>query len=317
MKKILLISIFIAITSNINAQSFNLDFLFGPGLTLGADNIPNSSINDSTDFQFTKYKGQYVHPLKTKFGVKGLDLKNFSFKKLDAKASQLFLNSRFSIIQPTLSQNNFYENVYNATLGITAITASIKNGIWLYSANIYFSENETTLTKSPMPNFLGYIANIRITSIKFMYYYGMSLTVNQGKIFPIPIFGFSAKLAPQLNATLLFPVQAKITYKPNNKIKFDVAATFDALNSVYREGNSFQDNNNSLNYRQLKTYLGLTTKINKNFELILEGGYASFKKINAIHSDYSQSIDASMYGSISIRYRFGKSIFDNFLNKQQ
>lgn len=318
MKKIILfISLFTATACNTNAQSFNLDFLFSAGLTLGADHIPNSSINDSTDFQFTKYKAQYVHPLKTKFGVKGLDLKNFSFKKLDAKASQIFLNTRFSVIQPTLSRNNYYENIYNGTLGITAVTASIKNGIWLYSANLYLSESETTLTESPMPNFLGYIANVRIKSTKFMYFYGMSLTVNQGKFFPIPIFGLSAKLAPKLNATLLFPVQAKITYKASKNIKLDLATTFDALNSVYRTGSAFQGNDNSLNYRQLKSYIGLTTKLNKQFELIFEGGYTSFKKINAINSDYSQAIDASMYASFSIRYRFGKSVFDNFLSKQQ
>ena len=97
----------------------------------------------------------------------------------------------------------------------------------------------------------------------------------------------------------------------------DLATNFDALNSVYRTGSAFQGNDNSLNYRQLKSYIGLTTKLNKQFELIFEGGYTSFKKINAINSDYSQAIEASMYASFSVRYRFGKSVFDNFLNKQQ
>jgi hypothetical protein len=314
---LILIFIFFGGFSSLYAQSFNLDFLFSPGLTLGTEYTPNSAINDSTDFQFTKYKAQYVHPLKTKLGVKGLDLKNFSFKKLDAKASQIFLNTRFSVIQPTLSQNNYYENIYNGTIGITALTASVRHGIWLYSANMYFSENETTLTESPMPNFLGYIANVRIKSTKFMYFYGMSLAINQGKFFPIPIFGFSAKLAPKLNATLTFPVQSKITYKASKNLKIDLAANFDALNSVYRDGSTFQGNDNSLNYRQLKSYLGISVKLNQNFELNTEAGYSSFKKISAISSDYSQSVDASFYGSISVRYRFGKSVFDNFLSKSK
>ena len=313
--KLILILLLIFAVCKTNAQSFNLDFLFSSGLTLGADYTPNAAINDSTDFQFTKYKIQYVHPLKTKFGVKGLDLKNFNFKKLDAKASQIFLNTRFNAIEPTLSQNNFYKTVYNGEVGITAVTASVRNGIWLYSANVNFSENRNTIKESPMPNFLGYIANVRIKSTKFMYFYGMSLTVNQGRFFPIPIFGMTGKLANNLNATLIFPVQAKITYKASKTIKLDLTTNFDALNSVYREGSVLQNNDNSLNYRQLKSYLGLRAKLNKQFELSLEGGYSSFKKIYAVNSDYSQTIDASFYGSFSIRYRFGKSVFDNFLSK--
>ena len=316
MKKItLLIALFITITHNTNAQSFNTVFLFGPGLTTGVDYVPNSSINDSTDFQFTKYKVQYVHPLKTKIGVKGLNLKDFNFKNLDAKASQIFFNTRFNIIQPTLIENNFYENIYSGTVGITALTASIKNGVWLYSANIYFSENETTITKSPMPNFLGYIANVRVKSLEFMYFYGASLAVNQGKIVPIPIFGFTAKIASKLNVTLLFPVQAKITYKATKTIKLELATNYDVLNTIHRSGSSFQNNNNSINYSQLKTYVGLNTKLNSNFELLFEGGYSAFKKINTIHSDFSQNVAASWYGSFSVRYRFGKSVFENFLNK--
>jgi len=318
MKRLLTIFIIFLIGSTASfAQSFNAGFLFGPGLTMGVDYVPDAAINDSTNFQFTKYKVQYVLPLKTKFGVKGLDLKNFSLKKLDAKASQIFLNTRFSVIQPSQNNTDFYENIYSGTLGITAITASIKNGIWMYSANVYFSENSTTITESPMPNFLGYIANIRIKSLKFMYFYGASLAVNQGKFVPIPILGFSAKLNSKFNATLLFPVQAKITYKASKNIKLELASNYDVLNTIYREGSSFQNNNNSINYSQLKTYIGLNTKLNNNFDLFFEGGYSSFKKVNAIHSDFSQNVDASWYGSFSIRYRFGKSVFENFLNKQQ
>ncbi|MEB0009981.1 hypothetical protein, partial [Pseudomonas sp. RTB2] len=57
--KLVILSFLLLSILKIKAQSFNLDFLFGPGLTLGTDYVPHSSVNDSTDFQFTKYKAQY------------------------------------------------------------------------------------------------------------------------------------------------------------------------------------------------------------------------------------------------------------------
>ena len=104
------------------SQSFNANFLFNPGITLGSEYLMPSTINDSTDFQLSKYNFQFSQPLKTKVGVKGLDLKNFSFKKLDAKASQFFLNYNLSVIQPTITGDNKYENLYKGGFGFKKIT---------------------------------------------------------------------------------------------------------------------------------------------------------------------------------------------------
>jgi len=315
----LLITIFFITTLFLKtqAQSFNVDFLFNPSITLGTEYIPSSTINDSTNFTFIKHKAQFVLPLKTKFGVKGLKLKNFSFKKLDAKASQLFLTSNLNIIKPTANKSNNFSTIYAGNIGFTALTASIKKGIWLYAANINFAENSTTIIKSSMPNFSGYIAKIKVKSLKFAYFYGISLTTNQGKIYPLPIFGVRQKFNKKLSASLVFPVQVKLIYKASKNIKINLATNFDGINTIYRVGSVIKNNDNSINYRQLKTYLGVNTKINTHFKLYFEAGYASFRKFTAISTDYAASINPAYYLSFSINYRFGKSVFNNFLNNVQ
>jgi hypothetical protein len=317
MKKTILIFTLLALGLNslIHAQSFNIGFLFNPGFTMGTDFVSNAAVSDSVDFQFIKYKTQFVLPLRTKFGVKGLKFKDFSFKKLDAKASQIFLNSKFSVVQPTFSQGDIYENIYNGTIGITALTASAKNGIWLYSANVFFSENSTSITKSLTPNVLGYFAKVKVKSLKLNYFYGLSLLVNQGKFYPVPIFGITHKFASKLKGSLIFPVQAKVNYKISKKMNIDIATTFDGINAIYREGSTLQSNDNSINYRQTKSYVGINSKLGNQINIFFEGGYTYLKKMNANNSDYSQNISPSFYASFSVNYHFGKSVFDNFINK--
>lgn len=316
MKKKFLIIIFLCLSSvnQLFAQSFHVDFLFNPGTTFGTDYLFPSAINDSTDFQLIKYKLQFVKPLKTKFGV---DLKNFDFKKMDAKANQVFLTSKLNVSQPALSDNNYFENIYKGEIGIMAITASIRNGIWIYSANIYAEENGTTLKESFTPNFRGYIANINIKNLKFIYFYGVGLAINQGKFYPVPVFGFRTKIAPKLRAELIVPVHVKLNYEISNKVNLDLASYFSGINAIYREGSAFQGNDNTLNLRQLKIYLGLNAKLGKHYKLKTEVGYAGLQKIDALSSDYNQKVQAAPYLSISFNYHFGKSVFANFINREE
>ena len=132
-----------SVVSQINAQSFHVNHLFSPGVTVGTDYPIPSAINDSVDFQLVKYKIQFVKPLKTKFGVA---LKDFDIKKADAKASQLFVATKFSVAKPSLTNHSF-EDIYKGELEFTAITASIRNGIWIYSANVFAEESETSIKK--------------------------------------------------------------------------------------------------------------------------------------------------------------------------
>lgn len=311
---ILILFLTLGIAESSFSQALSLDFLFNPGVTGGFEYLVPSSINDSTDFQLSKFHLQFSQPLKTKVGVKGLDLKNFSFKKLDAKASQFFLNYNFSVLQPNITDNNSYENIYKGGFGFTAITASFRKGIWMYSANVYASEN-SSLSKSFTPNFRGYVANVRTKNLKTFYVFGGGLLVHQGKFIPFPLLGLKTKLASKLRTEIILPVHVKLNYRFNKKVSLDAVAHYNGINTVYRQGGAFSNSDHTINLRQLKTFLALNTKMGKHYKVKVEAGYASFQRFYSWQNKSSQSIDPSPYLGVTINYNFGKSIFGNFMNQ--
>ncbi len=304
-------------TSSMFGQSLNLDFLFNPGVTGSYEYLAPSSIDDSTDFQLSKYNFQFSQPLKTKVGIKGLDLKNFSFKKLDAKASQFFLNYNLRVIQPEVSDNNQFENLYKAGFGFTAITASFRKGIWVYSANVYATENENTLKNSFTPNFRGYIANVKTKNLKTFYLFGGGLLFHQGQFIPFPLLGFKTKLAPKLRTEIILPVHVKLNYRFSKKMSLDAIAHYNGINTVYRQGSAYSNSDQTINLRQLKTFLALNGKLGRSYKLKIEAGYASFQRFYAWDSKISQAIGAAPFVGVSINYNFGKSIFGNFMNQAE
>lgn len=304
---------FLGLVSSGFSQSFNTGILFSPGVTVGTEYLTPSAIDDSTDFQLTKFKFQVSQPLKTKIGI---DLKNFDFKKMDAKASQIFLNYGFSVVQPNVTDNTNFENLYKGSVGITALTASARNGIWLYSANVYATENSTTLTNSFTPNIRGYIANIKTKNLKTFYFYGAGILVNQGQIIPFPLLGLKTRLgSSNFRTEIIIPLHLKLNYRFNNKVNMDAVAHFNGINTMYRQGSGFSDNDQTLNFRQLKTYLALNAKLGGHYKLKIEGGYSSFQQFYSWSNKTSQKIDAAPYVGISINYYFGKSVFGNFMNQ--
>jgi len=319
MKKASLISmcLMFGMVSTTFSQSFNIDFLFNPGITLGSEYLMPSVINDSMDFQISKYSFQFSQPLKTKVGVKGLDLKKISFKKVDAKASQFFLNYNFSVIQPTMTGSDNYENLYKGGFGFTVVTASFKKGIWIYSANVYATENSTTLTKSFTPNVRGYIANIKTKNLKTFYIFGGGLLLHQGQLIPFPLLGMKTKLASKLRTEIILPVHIKLNYSINKKVSLDVVAHYNGINTVYRNGSTYNNKDKTLNVRQLKTCVALNAKISKHFKLKIEAGYSSFQRFHSWETKMSKSIGGSPYIGVSVNYNFGRSVFGNFMNKTE
>lgn len=318
LKYIITITLFVAgMFSKISAQSFNLDFLFNPGVTLGTEYLAPGSINDSSDFQLLKYNLQFSQPLKTKVGVKGFDLKNFSFKKLDAKASQFFLNYNLSVIQPSLTDNNQFENLYRGGFGFTAISASLRKGIWIYSTNVYATENSSTLKQNFTPNFRGYIANVKTKNLKTFYLFGGGFLMHQGQLIPFPLLGYKTKLAPKLRTEIILPVHAKLNYRFNKKMSLDAVAHYNGINTVYRQGSAYSNTDQTVNVRQLKTFLALNSKIGKSYKLKIEAGYASFQRFYTWDNKSSQTIGSAPYVGVSVNYNFGKSVFGNFMNQAE
>ena len=296
------------------AQSLNVTSIFSPGLNVGTEYLAPSQWNDSITFQLSKYKMKFSQPLRTKVGVA---LKDFNFKKMDAKASQLFLEGQFNAIKPYTSVQNNFTTIVNGSIGVKAIFASIRKGIWIYSGSLYFSENSSSFTQNFEPNFKGYIANIKTKNFKTFYIYGGGLLVHQGQIIPFPLLGLKTKLAKKLRAEVLLPVNIKLNYKVNKKISFDAVANYSGINTVYRDGSAFKGTDQSVNLRQVKTYLAVNGKMNQHYKIRIEFGYSSFAQLHQWKNKETQSLGSAPFVGLSVNYNFGKSVFGNFMSKAE
>ena len=308
LKRLLFIIIFSSVTFvEVVAQSFNVNSFFNAGATLGVDHPTPGTIDDSTDFQMTKYKFQFVKPLRTRLGIA---LKDFNMKKADAKASQIFLATKFSVAQPFITSAQL-DNIYKGEIEFTAITASIRNGIWVYAANFYAEESNASLNQSFTPNFRAYTAYINIRNLKMVHFYGATLVINQGRIVPLPLVGFRAKFNARTKLEFIVPVHLKLNYALNRKVNFDLAGYFSG------EGSVLQNDDNTVNLRELKTYFAVNVKFGRHYKLKVETGYAFLRKLHGINTDFKQDVASAPYISFSLNYNFGHSVFGSFINGVQ
>lgn len=293
------------------SQTLQLDFLFSSGVTLNSELHTAAKLNDSVDFNFNKQNIQFVVPLKTKIN---LNLKNFDLKKMNLSSSQLFLTSSIGIVNSSFSNKN--NNIYKSSFGVTGLNAGIRQGIWIYSGNIFIDESNSTIKGDLVPNFKGYGARVKVKSFDFIFFYGAGVVVNQGKIIPFPIVGLQKKVVNKLKASIIFPLEAKLNYKINSKTNFTAGANFDGLNTIVREGSVFKDSDISINYRQLKPYLSFSTKVTKQLKLKMDGGMSVAQQYSYFNNDYNENIGSSYFIAFTLNYQFGKSLFGQFINPQ-
>ena len=282
------------------AQNLNLGFLFRPGVTVGGEHTQQSALTDSSTFGLNKYRFQATIPLKTKLNV--------DFKNLDIKASQTFLTFNASLRTPNFSDNSIEnQNIQTYSAGITSLRAGLFSGLWVYSANVYVSENKESMKSNPQINGMGYLARIKLNNLKFIYFYGLGAVSNYGKINAIPLAGFTTKISKKVRLTTILPLQINLSRKISNSSKITLGSNISGFNSVYRNGTD-----ELLNYRHLKNHLTLQTKIAKHGTLSLEGGYSAFRKISLLkngNESFTYKPKATPYLNVTFNYSIGKSLF--------
>ena len=313
MKKALFTSttLIISMLTNGYAQSFNVRSIFNSGATGGIELLTPSSINDSTNFRLTKYKVQFVKVLRTK----EVDLEKFDMDNNEAKANQLFLTSKFSIAKPELTNQNYFENIYNGELELTYITASRRRGVWLHTANVSLTESEETFKRSITPNFRAYSVYAHVKNLKFIPFVGPAIGINQGQVIALPVFGFWTRLASQTTFEIIVPIHVKLKYNLANKVEFELATSYSRIHAVYREGSVYKGNDNTINLRQLKYHLGINTRLNENYKFKVELGYAFLQELNALSNNFSQKMSPTPFFNLSFNYNFRNSIFYKFFNE--
>jgi hypothetical protein len=315
MKKVLYI--FLVLTTGFTvtgfSQSFNVRRIFNSGATGGVELLSPSRINDSTNFQMSKHKVQFVKVLRTK----EVDLEKFDRDDKGAKANQLFLISKFSFAKPSVSNNNFFETIYNGELELVYLTLSRRRGAWLHSVNVSATESEKSFQGSFTPNFRAYSVYAHVKNLNFIPFLGPAVGVNQGRFFVLPVLGFWTRITPKLSAEIIAPVHAKIKYNLADKVEFEIGSALNGFQPVYREGSNFTGDDGTINLRQLKNHLGISTVLSKHYKIKVELGHASFQKNRTISEDFSQDMSSSFYFNLSFNYNFGNSILYSFFNEEK
>ncbi len=295
------------------SQSFNVKRIFNSGATGGVELLAPSRINDSTDFQLSKHKIQFVKVLRTK----EVDIEKFDRDDKDAKANQLFLISRFSFAKPELSNQDYFETIFNGELELIYITLSRRRGAWLHNVNVSATESENSLKNSFTPNFRAYTVYAHVKNLDFVPFLGPAIGVNQGRFFVLPVVGFWTRLSKNLTAEIIAPIHAKIKYNLADKVEFELGSAVNGFQPVYREGSNFKGDDETINLRQFKNHIGIGTVLSKHYKIKVELGHASFQKIRTMNNDYSQNMESSFYVNLSFNYNFGNSILYSFFNEEK
>jgi hypothetical protein len=315
MNKVFLISIIslVGLSTSCFAQSFNVRSVFNSGATAGAEYLFPSSVNDSTSFGLTKHKVQFVKVLRTK----EVDIEKFDINNNEAKANQLFLLSKFSVTNPNLTNDNYFKHIYSGELELIYITASRRRGVWLHAANISATESEQSFKNSFTPNFRAYsvYAHINPKNLKFVPFLGPGIGLNQGKLFVLPVFGIWTKLSSKLTAEIIFPIHSKVKYNLADKVEFEWAISYSRINAVYLEGSVFSGDDSTINLKQLKSHIGINTRLGKYYKIKLEFGYAFLRELDALSNDYSQKMHPTSFFNVSFNYNFSNSILYKFFNE--
>jgi hypothetical protein len=314
MKKALIILIYLLAGQVLNclSQSFDVRRIFNSGATFGVEYLEPSALNDSNDFQLTKYKIQFVKVLRTK----EVDLGDFDMECQDAKANQLFLGSKFSLIEPKFSGNNSFKKQLKGELELIYITISKRRGVWFHSININAEENNVTFPNRISPNFRAHSIYIHAKNLNFVPFVGPGIAFTQRQFYVLPIFGFGAKINKHFRMELIVPVHAKLKYNFKQKAEIELACAYKGVHTVFREASSWKDNY-GLNLKQLKVHIGGSVMYNKNYKIKVELGYAFLQELNAITVDYSQKMEAMPFLNFSLNYNFGNSILYKFFNEEK
>lgn len=299
------------------AQFVDFRSFFRPGLRMSADWIPNANLDDTTRFGMQHYRVATILPLKTNVGLDLSDVKlsDFRLKDLNAKASQRFVTFNAGMRQMEMSRIGENRQIWNATIGITGIKASIKTGFWLWTANLGFVESlETDL---PNPFFVGGIVHARIKGIHKQNFLGLALTAGRHNILPIPIVGWRRKLMSKTHINIFLPIHLSIDRKLGKNSVLVWSNNFTAMTTMFSpdRGSELVGANGQvydpvrLGYGGLRSGLSLKMPVMKSFKIQLTGGVSLFDGIRLLDPPRERLISYNRlfhpYATLTLFYKMG------------
>jgi hypothetical protein len=302
------------LTFNCFPQFLDANILFKPRFTLEADyTIPQQ--NNSLDGYSTKaslllpIRNNFDLGVSVKYLLKSSSIKD-ALKKLQPSMSQTFLRVDGGYSELYAPTQTYRTN--HAKVGITGIKikfSDLKLKTTLYSVNagVYESFDGYT-TPSILVN--GMLGRAKIFGLNSILFYGLYAQYYDRQFFGTPVIGFYNRFLPKWSYTLIFPLQTRLTYNINKKIRQDVMLGFD--------GRAFGDgfNNQRYSYRHNQLFAATQSRIrfSNNAHLYVEGGYRfnrSIREKDGYQTNIEHLYANGFYTKATLIINFNKALLNS------
>jgi len=330
MRKVALfvLALSVSVLAHTQAINFvNLHWIFKPGLQLESEYLfPQTIGNESANgFGYYKLKASALIPVKGNVGLKltndkGLLQVPIIKKGVDVRAHQIFWR-----IGGGLSYYNGLEPLGIVdqaliTTGITGIHYIQKFRFVFYNANLSISESTQSIAFPPIrADLSGGFA--KVYSPTFIYFYGLSLNYNDGLFLPIPFAGFTGKISKKVNATVILPLEANLSYKISKGFRQTAFVQLKgARNGYFHEEFLYIISRSNFNFYHFRYGTSSNLKLSKKLQMSASIAYTSRTIVEVDHNSVSIpnveiKFPNTFVAEAKLNYTFGKSLLNNALGK--
>lgn len=302
--KVFFLFMCLSLFQSLNAQVLNLPQFFSPRIQGSSD------VAYGENFEMLTTSGGALIPLRTKLGLETNfeNIKKLSDLKGAVKVNFNQLMARVNYRKSIFDESSIKTQYDRYSISLTGIEYRKKIRFRFYQGglNYHHTENSTADGYS----FTGMVGWLQIMSLKDVVYYGAVGVYNGRNRLLLPLIGWQHKINSKYSFSVLFPSNAKLTYKVNRKVKLD------AMTYVYtlRNQMNFGSGDLRMQFFQLRSGMQLRWKPTKKVNLFTEAGYAygSKKSVwNAAGDKSVTGLSSQPFARVTLFYSFGKSLFNS------
>jgi len=312
-------------------QSIVFEQLFQPSIRL--NNIYSHDFSPHKDRLITGQSDlNCIIPIASKLKV-DLDWSNlFQLKFKEAaklKFYQLFWNCQPRVLLLSLDYQDSNlkrpftpapKVTYGLSTGITGIHMtgkSLKKPTFLfYRAMIGLMEDYQSIQRTPIPTANVFVGMAHLKGLKFIWYYGVFVSFNNGQFVPIPFLGIQTKIGKRLLLNATLPIQIKLGIKVVEKFRLDVEVGIANIATAFGYQEKSRIERHAFSTFRIRTGLVGNIKLHPQFTLILEGGLYPYQLPTFNQATFEKpNLGLSAYAGLSFFYTFKKSLLESTIDK--
>lgn len=312
--------------STAHAQTFDLDQfdqLFRPRLRVDARWTPPIGLRDAPgSFEDRSVLAGLTFPIHSKWtvGVQA-DLGAKTFKELlqnsvRVRASQLMgtvrVGTRQVIANDLLGDTR---SLHTASIGVLGVSLTRRLHVLFWSVNMNVSEEDRTLDRT-VPRFNGVIGKLHVKGLRRNYFYGLTASVTDGLVLPVPFFGGQAPVGGDWSFQYVLPLQVSMVWKPNGRTRMQGGLGLDGS----RSGIELGDTRYNLSVAGIRLFVGARRKLNDHWQLRAEVDYLPRQRllIGTRGEDNivpATSLSPGLAFSVGVNVLFGQSMLERIMDE--